>query len=103
MPFLSENSPYWRVKRTLPGYGPTGKLSTRTKSKARAEEMERLIERLAERGWHDLIDAVRAGDIDLPALLKASHENRLHELRERIDDPKLSTPVQKCAYVFYAA
>src|SRR5690606_39604889 len=83
MPRKKGNSPYYKVQRkNLPGYGDTGLLSTRTKSLRRAQEMEDLLEWLADEEMYDLLDALKpqvrggSGRLTIPKLLRAKKENR---------------------------
>ncbi len=106
MPFKKGNSPYWKIRRKrLPGFGDSGTLSTRVKSKALARQMERLLDEIAERGltdsrWHDVLRALRPtvrgmpGQITLPELLKAKHEGRLDHVVYVLRDPLLTDAVE---------
>lgn len=107
MPFKKPNSPYWKVRcKNLPGYGDTGTLSTRVRSKAIARQMEHLLFEIAEQGlldarWHGLLDALRParrgapGRITLPDLMKARSAGRLRELLLRLEDPPLQEAVEE--------
>jgi len=62
--------------------------------------MEGLLRQIAEQGlveprWHRLLDAVRAREILLPDLLKASNQNRLDELLRSAQDETLRAAVDK--------
>ena len=105
MPFKKGNSKYFKIRRkSLPGYGDSGTLSTRTTNKKIAMRMEQLLEEIAEKGllnprYHTLLDALRpssqgkAGQVSLPELLKAKNEGRLPDLMETLQDPTLSEAV----------
>lgn len=93
-----ESSYYYVRRKNLPGFGDTGAISSRSKSKRVAERMERLLEELAERAlvepkWRELLEAVTSGEVDLPDLLKAKTERRLPALLRSLDDPLLTDAV----------
>lgn len=101
MPFKRDRSPYYYIwKRTLPGYGSSGRLSSRVTSKKIARDMERLLEELAQKAlvdaaWTDLLDAVcKDRTIDLPTLLKAKNKGELRRLRQSLCDPVLSVAIE---------
>jgi hypothetical protein len=78
MPWRKPNSPYYKIQRkTLPGYGDTGLLSTRTTSLRRAREMEDLLAWLADEEMYDVLDALRptargaGGRVTLADVLRA--------------------------------
>ena len=95
MPYKRPGSAYYQCRRkNLPGYGDTGVITSKTKSKRVAAAMERLLEELAERAllepkWAKLIDAVVERRLDLPALLRAKSERRLPALLRNLHDPVL--------------
>ena len=96
MPYKRERSPYYYVRRrSLPGYGDTGRLSSRTTSKRLARDMERLLDDLAQRAlanptWYGLLDAVcRDRKIPLPDLLRAKNTGGLETLKRSLHDPPL--------------
>lgn len=105
MPFRKPNSPFWKIrKKHLPGYGDSGTLSTRVKSKRLALKMEDLLTEIAEAGllderYHLLLDALkptgrgRSGPITLPDLLKAKSSGRLPDLLLKLEDPPLSSAI----------
>src|SRR5690606_31150585 len=105
MPRKKGNSPYYKVQRkNLPGYGDTGLLSTRTKSLRRAQEMEDLLEWLADEEMYDLLDALKpqvrggSGRLTIPKLLRAKKENRLAEVRRGLLDPPLEQALREFAH-----
>ena len=102
MPYKREGSPnYYCRRRRLPGYGDTGRLSSRTTSKKIARDMERLVEDLARRAlldptWYELLDAVcRHGTVTLPELLRAKNEGRLEALKQSLHDPSLGDAIEQ--------
>ncbi len=104
MPRKKGNSPYYKVQRkNLPGYGDTGLLSTRTKSLRRAQEMEDLLEWLADEEMYDLLDALKpqvrggSGRLTLPKLLRAKKENRIADVRRGLIDPPLEKALREFA------
>jgi integrase len=101
MPYQRKDSPYLYVRKKLPGYGDTGPLSTRVKTKKQARDMERLLEDLAnwallDPTWTPLLDAVcRDKSIPLPDLLSAKNRNTLDSLKASLNDPLLSDCIRE--------
>lgn len=102
MPYKRPNSPYYQVrKRSLPGYGDTGVITTKTESKKVARRMEDLIEEIAERAllepkWSDLLDAIcEERSVTLPELLRAKNRGRLDELCRQLTDPPLHEAISE--------
>lgn len=100
MPHKRDRSPYYYCRRrALPGYGDTGRLTSKSTSKRVARDMERLLDELAQRAlmnptWYELLDAVcRRRTISLPELLKAKHTGSLEALKRSLHDPLLSDAV----------
>ncbi len=100
MPYKRPNSPYYQIRRrSLPGYGDTGVLTTKSTSKRIARRMENLLEEIAERAlldptWIDLLDAVcEERSITLPELLKAKSRSNLDRLCRQLHDPHLSEAI----------
>src|SRR5690606_15784235 len=97
MPYKREGSPYYYVRRRrLPGYGDTGRLSSKATSKAVARRMEQALEDVAQRALLDpsyvaLLDAVcREKTLTLADLVLAKSQGRLDALRRSLHDPKLT-------------
>ena len=101
MPYKRERSPYYYVRRrSLPGYGDTGRLSSKVTSKKLARDMERLLDDIAQRGladptWYPLLDAVcRHRTITLPDLLRAKRSGGLQSLKRSLTDPTLTEAIE---------
>ncbi len=101
MPYKRDRSPYYYARRrNLPGYGDTGRLSTRTTSKKVASDMERLLDQIAERAltnptWYELLNAVcKEKTIGLPELLRAKNAGTLEALKRSLTDPPLTEAVR---------
>lgn len=101
MPYKRERSPYYYVRRrSLPGYGDTGRLSSKVTSKKLARDMERLLDEIAQRAlvdptWYELLDAVcRERTITLPELLRARRTGALDGLKRSLHDPLLAEAVE---------
>lgn len=97
-----KGSPYYYCRRrALPGYGDTGWITSRSRSKKTARDMERLLEELAEKGllepsWYDLLDAIcKSRTISLPDALKAKREGTLAALRKSLKDPPLEDVISQ--------
>jgi integrase len=103
MPFQVGNSPYYKVEITLPGYGKTPRLSTKTERKALANKMEDALRYVLEDGHRNLIEALepegpgQGGRIDLPTLYHAWRNRNLTELERRLDDPHLADAIRQYA------
>ena len=81
MAFRRGNTFYVDLK--LPGYGRRiGPLSTRTRRRSVAEQQEATLRELAATGRHDLLDAVRGGEV---------HGHRA-PCREGEGDPRAAEP-----------
>jgi len=100
MPYKRPNSPYYQVrKRSLPGYGDTGVLTTKTESKRVARRMEDLLEEIAEKAllepkWTDLLDAICDDrSVKLPEVLQAKNRGTLGQLCRQLTDPPLHEAV----------
>lgn len=94
-----ESSYYYVRRKNLPGFGDTGAISSRSKSKRVAERMERLLEELAERAlvepkWRELLEAVVDRELSLPDLLRSKSERRLPALLRSLHDPPLEEVVE---------
>lgn len=103
MPFQASNSPYYKVEITLPGYGKTPRLSTKTERKDVARRMEDALRYVWEDGHYDLIEALepagpgQSGRIDLPTLYHAWRRDQLDALKRKINDPALDEAVRSYA------
>lgn len=103
MPFKASNSSYYKVEITLPGYGTTPRLSTKTDRKEVARRMEDALRYVWEDGHYALVEALEptgqgeGGRIDLPTLYHAWRKGELEELQRRIHDPPLEKSVRKYA------
>ena len=102
MPYKRPGSPYYQIrKRSLPGYGDTGVLTTKSERKRVARRMEDLLEEIAERAlldptWTDLLDAVcDERSVKLPELLKAKNRGKLEQLCRQLTDPPLHEAIQQ--------
>lgn len=99
MPYKRPDSSLYQVRRrNLPGFGDTGVLSTRVRSKRVAERMERTLEEVAERSlvepsWRPLVEAVIERRLDLPALQRHYAAGDLDALRASLTDPPLKDAV----------
>ncbi|MEM8488470.1 MAG: site-specific integrase [Bacteroidota bacterium] len=101
MPYKREGSPYYQIrKRSLPGYGDTGVLSSRCTDKKLARDMERCLEGIAQKAmpdpsWYALLDAVcRDKSVSLPELLRAQSTGALQALKQGLSDPLLTSAVE---------
>jgi len=103
MPHKESRSPYYKVRITLPGYGKTPRLSTKTERKALARKMEDCLRYVWEDGWYELVEALepegpgQEGAIDLPTLYHAWRQDQLQELKRRLTDPPLDEAVRAYA------
>lgn len=103
MPHKQKNSRFYRVSRTLPGFGSTGRLSTQTTSKKVAEEYEQLLEWMADQEMYDLLEALRptgpgkSGRVHLADIRRARKEDRLEQLRRTLRDPLIEEVVREFA------
>lgn len=107
MPFKRPHSPNYHIRiRNLPGYGLFPETSTHVTSKSLAQQMERMLHRIAAMGledttWYDLLDAVRGGKrgregvLRLTHLLKAYNDGTLNELRFQLKDPVLDDAIDQ--------
>lgn len=99
MPYKRSGSQFYQIrKRTLPGFGDTGVLSSKVKDRRTAERMEALLEDIAAQGltdpkWIRLLEAVRAHQIDLPGLLAAKAQRRLDLVVKSLYDPLLTEAI----------
>ena len=96
MPYKRDSSRYYYVRRrNLPGYGDTGRLSSRSTQKRVARDMERLLEDIAQRAlldpsWYELLDGVcRYKSTSLSDLLRAKTSGTLLSLKQNLRDPLL--------------
>ena len=94
-------SPYYYARcRNLPAYGDTGRLSTRSTTKAVARRMEQLLRDIAQwalldPSWYRLLDAVcRDKTVSLPELLRAKNTGTLEALRRSLHDPLLLRAIE---------
>lgn len=101
MPYKRANSPFYYVRRrTLPGYGDTGRLSSKTTSKKIARDIERCLEELARKAlvdpsWTALLDAVCKDRMISPTdLLAARSRGELESIKAVLHDPKLTDAVR---------
>jgi integrase len=69
--YQRKGSPYWWIRRTVPGLGEI-RLSTRTTSEKIARRYDDLVCELRERGRMDALTALKKGEVSLLEL----HENR---------------------------
>jgi integrase len=105
VPFLKKNSPYYRISLDLPGFGPTGTLSTKTTRIERARAMERCLRWLADHEHYDILEALRpkgrgkSGAVDLPTVLRAKSRREIPQLKRRLDDPLLADAIAEAAKV----
>jgi integrase len=95
MPYRRRHSSYWQIDRILPGYGPTGQLSTRVKDRRLAVRMEAALTDLAEKAitdprWHQLLVAIVERRVTLLELMEARANKRLEALARSLSDPLLS-------------
>lgn len=95
-------SPYYYCRRrALPGYGDTGWITSKSRKKKVARDMERLLEELAERAllepsWYDLLDAIcRSRTVPLPDALRAKRSGTLSALRKSLKDPPLDEVIEQ--------
>lgn len=95
-------SPYYYCRRrALPGYGDTGWITSKSRTKKAARDMERLLEELAEKAllepsWYDLLDAIcRSRTVSLPDALRAKREGTLVALRQSLKDPPLDEVIEQ--------
>ncbi|MEM9666602.1 MAG: tyrosine-type recombinase/integrase [Bacteroidota bacterium] len=102
MPHRRTGSPYYVCRcRSLPGYGDTGRLTSRTTSKTTAREMESTLRAIAEKAllnpaWRAVLDAVcRDRTIDLPTLLRHRSEGTLDQLRASLSDPTIEEAIRR--------
>lgn len=100
MPFKRKNSPFWQIRKyNLPGYGDTGAISSRSKSKAVASRMEELLVDIANKSlidpsWLVLIEGICQRNISLPEVMKAKNQGRLEILRISLNDPEIDTVIE---------
>ena len=100
MPFKRKNSPYWQIRKyNLPGYGDSGAISTKSKSKSVAARMEALLEDIANKAvvdatWHPLLDAICNHEITLLKVLKENNRGALERLRMSLVDPPISDAIK---------
>ena len=94
MPYRRKRTYYVRLRPA--GYPHRiGPLSTRTRTKSLAQQMEATVRELAAMGRHDVLDALKAGDFDLPELHAAKVNGRLAALQDGADDPPLLDAVRR--------
>lgn len=100
MPFKRDRSPYWQIERNLPGYGFTGRISTRVRDQGIAKRMEAMLEDLASKAlvdpaWYPLLDAIcKEHTVSLADALRARSTGRLLNLRRTLTDPLISEAVE---------
>jgi len=103
MPFKASNSCYYKIEITLPGYGTTPRLSTKTDRKELARRMEDALRYIWEDGHYQLVEALeptgpgQGGRIDLPTLYHAWRRDELSGLKRKIHDPPLEEAVRQYA------
>jgi integrase len=103
MPHKTSRIPYYKVKITLPGYGETPRLSTKTERKELARKMEDALRYVWQDGHYALIEALepegpgRGGKIDLPTLYHAWRNGELGKLKRTVEDPPLKEAVRQYA------
>ena len=73
------------VKRFFPGIGRVYR-SLGTKRKERADELEKVLTNLHERGRLDLVMAFLDGDVTVEELAESQDSQRLHELTARLSE-----------------
>lgn len=100
MPFKRDRSPYWQIERNLPGYGFTGRISTRVRDQGIAKRMESLLEDLASKAlvdpsWYPLLDAIcKEHTVSLADALRARSTGRLLNLRRTLTDPLITEAIE---------
>jgi len=100
MPFKRVRSPYWQIEKRLPGYGFTGRLSTRVRDLGVARRMESLLDDLAAKAltdpaWYPLLDAIcKDHTVTLANALRARGSGRLLHLRRSLTDPLIKEAVR---------
>ncbi len=89
-----KRGPVFYVDRIPPGYPRRiGPLSTRTRRRALADQMEATVLELASSGRHDLLDSLRAGKFSLPDLHSSKARGALAPLLKEAQDPMLRTVI----------
>lgn len=98
--FRIKGTPFYRIEPTVEGIGRLPRMSTGTRDKKIAEQMEAMLSQLANSGYADLIVQVRDGHVRLPEVWRAhmkapkDRQAALDALQSRKDDPLLSKVVE---------
>lgn len=82
-------SPYWWVRRTIPGLGEL-RLSTRVTNKALAQKLDYMLVEFREQGRMDALQALKQGLVTLRELDSNRDPMRLAALLERVRTPFLA-------------
>jgi integrase len=93
-PYQRKGSPYWSVRRYIRGIGEL-RLSTGTKSAARARQYDQLILDLKELGRLDALQALRSGHVSLAELYSNKLPGQLDSLLARGTSPELYPLVEE--------
>lgn len=96
--FRITGTPVYRIEVVVEGVGRLPRMSTGTRDKRQAEQMESMLDQLARSGYRDLICQLRDGDVKLKEVWAAhmdpkDREAALRALQARKDDPLLSVVV----------
>ncbi|MEE8520404.1 MAG: site-specific integrase [Gemmatimonadota bacterium] len=92
MPF--KRGRIWRIDIKPVGYPHRIAVSCRWRDKKTAEAMETTVRQLALRGRHDVLDALRAGEVTLPDLHEHVMAGTLKQVTEHKDDPPLEVVIR---------
>lgn len=94
--FKITGTPIYRIEPTVEGAGRLPRMSTGTRDKRQAEQMEGMLDQLARTGYRDLVIQLRDGQVKLKEVWAAhmspagKREQALADLAARKDDPLLS-------------
>lgn len=94
-PFKRPDSPYYQIQISPRGYPHEIRRSTGLTSKRKARAVESTLEDLAVQGHHEILDAVRDGDLHPTDVHGAYRAGRLDQLLRDEEDPPLEVVVKR--------